>query len=166
MQSRLRWHLHELAPEHVVPLRTLGRFHALDVVQQLLNDIDGPVAAIATEVVERIRELTARINELQRQITSLTDELAPTLLQLEGCGPLTAAKLVTATAGVDRFRSRSAFARWNGTAPIPVWGAKERFRLSRGGNRQANAATNPTEGSAALNTLTIHYGDRLAAANQ
>ena len=42
MQSRLRWHLHELAPEHVVPLRTLGRFHALDVVQQLLNDIDGP----------------------------------------------------------------------------------------------------------------------------
>lgn len=140
MQSRLRWHLHELAPDHVVVLRTLHRFHILDKIQQLLSDIDGPVAAVAGELVHRIRELTVRINELHRQIAALTAELAPTLLELEGCGPLTAAKLVAETAGVDRFRSRSAFARWNGTAPIPVWSANERFRLSRGGNRQANSA--------------------------
>lgn len=53
---------------------------------------------------------------------------------------LTAAKLVAESAGIDRFRSRAAFARWNGTAPIPVWTGNERFRLSRSGNRQANAA--------------------------
>nr|MBO2500304.1 hypothetical protein [Acidimicrobiia bacterium] len=35
---------------------------------------------------------------------------------------------------------RAAYARWNGTAPIPVWTANPRFRLSRGGNRQVNAA--------------------------
>ncbi|MCT2362326.1 IS110 family transposase, partial [Kocuria marina] len=33
------------------------------------------------------------------------------------------------------------FARFNGTAPIPVWsGNHERFRLNRGGNRTINTA--------------------------
>lgn len=45
------------------------------------------------------------------------------------------------TADVRRFRSRHAFARHNGTAPLPVWsGNNERHRLSRTGNRQINAA--------------------------
>ncbi|MDQ6771930.1 MAG: IS110 family transposase, partial [Candidatus Dormibacteraeota bacterium] len=58
-----------------------------------------------------------------------------------GCGALTAAKIVGETAGVGRFRSRSAFAMNNGSAPIPVWsGNRQRFRLNRGGNRQLNAA--------------------------
>jgi transposase len=45
------------------------------------------------------------------------------------------------TADVRRFRSRHAFARHNGTAPLPVWsGNHPRHRLSRTGNRQINAA--------------------------
>ena len=45
------------------------------------------------------------------------------------------------TAGVDRFKSRDAYDRYNGTAPLPVWSAnKSRHRLSRTGNRQLNAA--------------------------
>ena len=58
--------------------------------------------------------------------------LAPTLLGLEGCGALTAAKLVGETAGVGRFRSRAAFAMDKGTAPVPVWsGNRQRHRLNR-----------------------------------
>ncbi|HET9457265.1 MAG TPA: transposase [Candidatus Limnocylindrales bacterium] len=54
---------------------------------------------------------------------------------------MTAAKLVGETAGIGRFRSRAAFARHNGTAPLPVWsGTTERHRLSRTGNRQLNVA--------------------------
>ena len=42
---------------------------------------------------------------------------------------------------MQRFRSASAFARHNGTAPTPVWsGNSDRHRLSRAGNRQLNAA--------------------------
>ena len=56
-----------------------------------------------------------------------------------GYGPLTAAKLLGETAGVGRFRSQAAFARHNGSAPLPVWsGNAERHRLSRTGNRQLN----------------------------
>jgi transposase len=63
------------------------------------------------------------------------------LLELCGCATLTAAKIVGETAGVERFRSRHAFARHNGTAPIPVWSSnRERHRLSRIGNRQLNTA--------------------------
>ena len=54
---------------------------------------------------------------------------------------MTAAKIVGETARVHRFRSKDAFARHNGTAPLPVWSSnKQRHRLSRTGNRQLNAA--------------------------
>jgi transposase len=54
---------------------------------------------------------------------------------------LTAAKIVGETAGASRFRSKSAYARWNGTAPQPVWtGNTARYRLARTGNRQVNSA--------------------------
>jgi len=140
MQSRLRWHLHELMPEHVITRSALKRAVVLDDLDRRLSSIDGQVAKIAAELVGRIRELTRRANELERELTLLVRRLAPSLLELPGCGVLSAAKIVAETAGVDRFRSNAAYARWNGTAPIPVWTGSERFRLSRGGNRQVNAA--------------------------
>lgn len=140
MQSRLRWHLHELMPEHTIAPKALNRWVVLDDIDQRLAGIDGLVADIASELVGRIREMTKRINELEREIAKIVRRLAPTLLALAGCGVLSAAKIVAEVAGVDRFRSRAAFARWNGSAPIPVWTGSERFRLNRGGNRQVNAA--------------------------
>jgi transposase len=66
------------------------------------------------------------------------------LLAIVGCGPLTAAKIVGETAQVRRFRSKDAFARLNGTAPLPVWSSNnQRHRLSRTGNRQLNTALAP-----------------------
>jgi transposase len=101
----------------------------------------GTVARLARELVERIRALTGSIDALEREVGRLVAPLAPTLLALPGCGSLTAAKLIGETAGVGRFRSKEAFARHNGSAPVPVWsGNVVRHRLSRGGNRQLNAA--------------------------
>ena len=140
MQSRLRWHLHELMPEHTIAPKALNRGVVLDDVEQRLRLLDGLVAEIALELVGRIRELTGRINQLEREIAAVVRGLAPTLLALAGCGVLSAAKIVAEVAGIDRFKSRAAFARWNGSAPIPVWTGSERFRLNRGGNRQVNAA--------------------------
>jgi transposase len=49
--------------------------------------------------------------------------------------------LVGETAGIARFKSAAAYARHNGTAPLPVWSSNHaRHRLGRVGNRQLNAA--------------------------
>ena len=62
-----------------------------------------------------------------------------------GCGPLTAAKIVGETAGIQRFHSNDAYARHNGTAPLPVWSSnRARHRLIHSGNRQLNAALHRT----------------------
>jgi transposase len=138
-QNRLRWHLHELDPGHEPVARGLDRAVVLAVLERDLAAASGTVARIARELVVRIRELTATINELEREIGRLITDLAPSLLALVGCGPLTAAKLIGETAGIGRFRSKAAFARHNGTAPLPVWSSNtERHRLSRTGNRQLN----------------------------
>lgn len=60
---------------------------------------------------------------------------------IPGCDAPTAAKILGETAGVDRFKSKDAFARHNGTATMPVWSSnRTRHRLSRTGNRQLNTA--------------------------
>lgn len=141
IQNRLRWHVHELTPDAAPPARSLNRQHVLAALEQQLADLPGMVARLARELLARLRALTVAIDSLERELGHLVTPLAPTLLALGGCGVLTAAKLVAETAGVRRFRSRAAFARHNGTAPVPVWsGNTERFRLNRGGNRQLNAA--------------------------
>lgn len=140
-QNRLRWHLHELDPGNEPPARGLDRAVVLAALEAQLAEAPGMVGRIARELVVRIRELTATINDLEREIARLVSNLAPSLLALTGCGPLTAAKLVGETAGIGRFRSTAAFARHNGSAPVPVWSSNtERHRLSRTGNRQLNVA--------------------------
>jgi transposase len=142
IQSRLRWHLHELDPGLQVPSRGLRRFRVLDKLAEQLGGFEGVVARLARELVTRCRELTARINELERELRGLVRRLAPTLLAVPGCGVIGAATILGETAGAHRFRSRHAYARFTGTAPIPVWSGNTqgKVRLNRGGNRTLNCA--------------------------
>jgi transposase len=138
--QRLRWHLLDLDIEEP-PARSLDRARTLDTVEQRLADRVGVIADIARELTGEVRRLTRVIHGLEGSVGRMVMGLAPTLLALPGCGPLTAAKLLGEVADITRFRSAAAFARYNGTAPIPVWsGNVARFRLSRTGNRQINLA--------------------------
>ena len=145
--NRLRWHLHELDPAVTLPARSLSRAPAthLAAIEALLSRLDGDgnkvVAQLASQLVARVRELNAQVDQLEADLTPRVRRLAPSLLALAGCGVLTAAKLVGETADIRRFHSKDAYARHNGTAPLPVWSAnKQRYRLSRTGNRQLNLA--------------------------
>ncbi|MFD0585033.1 transposase [Dactylosporangium darangshiense] len=90
-------------------------------------------------ITTRCRSLTEEINTIAAQIEDLAEKLAPALIAVPGCGPLTAAKILGETAGIARFRNAAAYARHN--APLPVWSSnRSRHRLSRTGNRQLNAA--------------------------
>lgn len=139
--NRLRWHLHELDATWDPTVRSLVAYRNLDAITDRLAGIEGPVARIAADLVARIRDLTIDIRALQREITALVTNQAPNLLAVPGVGALTAAKIVGETADVRRFRSKDAYARHNGTAPLPVWSSNRvNHRLSRTGNRQINAA--------------------------
>lgn len=139
--NRLRWHLHELDPELERGLPSLTKPRPLEHLTTALATRDGLVARLARQLTTRCGELTTEIVELTLEIAARVSTLAPSLLAICGCGPLTAAKLIAETAGITRFRSTDAYARHNGTAPLPVSSAGHtRHRLSRTGNRQLNAA--------------------------
>lgn len=139
--NRLRWHLHELEPEFEVRARSLDGPRTLKRVSEMLHHQQGVVARIASQLVDDIRHLNEHVKGLEKELRDLVEKLVPKLLELQGCGALTAATLVAETADVSRFRSRAAFAMFNGTAPIPASsGNTTRVRLNRGGNRRVNAA--------------------------
>lgn len=139
--NRLRWHLHDLDPALESSAGDLTAIKNLDTLEGRLARLDGVVVEIARDLIARCREVTVGARALERQIAAKVAPLAPSLVELEGCGALSAAKIVGETADVTRFKDRNAFARHNGTAPIPVWsGNSDHHRLNRGGNRQINAA--------------------------
>ena len=153
--NRLRWHLHELDPSWDPTPRSLVRYKQLDALGARLEGAEAMVARIARDLVGRIRDLTVQVTTLEREIVQRARSLTPSLLELAGVGGLTAAKLVAETADVRRFRSKDAFARHNGTAPLPVWSANQvRHRLSRTGNRQINAAIHRV----AITQMRVHEG--------
>jgi transposase len=142
MINRLRWHLHDLDPDLAPPVRTLTRLKVLRQLAERLAALAPSVRAnLAVEIVERILADTARINDLERQITARVNRLVPVTLSIPGVAALTAAKLVGEIGGVTRLRTSAQLAMLAGAAPIPVWtGNREKHRLNRGGNRQLNAA--------------------------
>jgi transposase len=141
-QNRLRWHLHDLWPELELPKGGLDRFKWLDrLAGRLARAEQTARVRVCREQVRRIKELTRRASELERELGALVEAKTPQLLGLPGCAALTAAKLISETAGAERFETDAKFARLAGVAPIPASsGNKDRHRLDRGGNRQLNCA--------------------------
>ena len=141
-QQRLRWHLHDMWPELEIPAGALDTNKWLGkAARRLARAQQTARVRIARELVRQITARTARIRELESELTALVESYAPQLLAERGCGPLTAAKLIGEIAGADRFATDSKLARTGGAAPIPASsGNTQRHRLDRGGNRQLNCA--------------------------
>jgi transposase len=77
----------------------------------------------------------------ERELAVLVALEAPSLLELPGCGVLTAAKLIGEIAGSERFANDARLAMHAGAAPLPASsGNRQRHRLNRSGNRQLNCA--------------------------
>jgi len=141
-QQRLRWHLHELDPSLRVPLGALDRSVWLARLgRQLARREQTIQVRIARELLGRCRSLTRSILELERELETQTAAAAPRLLELPGCGSLTAAKLLCEIGPIARFGSDAQLARHAGVAPLDASSGKhQRHRLDRGGNRQLNCA--------------------------
>jgi transposase len=142
LNSTLLWHLHDLWPELRLPGGALfSKKWTTRVGRRLARAQQTMRVRIARDELRRLRELTLAINQLEREITALVEQIAPQLLDEPGFGPLIAAKLVGEIAGAQRFATSAKLARAAGVAPIPASsGNTQRHRLDQGGNRQINAA--------------------------
>lgn len=120
-------------------MRSLSRKREVeDTVEQALLSALRSLALTWTEA-------NRRANELEEEMKTILDEHAPALLAIEGCAALTAAQLaITAGDNPERMRNKGAFAALCGTSPVPAStgddGRPKRYRLNRGGDRQANCA--------------------------
>ena len=106
-----------------------------------------PVAFTTNTVIRalarRIQGLNTAMRSIDQALVALVGETAPSLLELYGAGPDTAASLlVSAGDNPERLRSERSWAHLCGVTPIPAGSGKTsgRFRLNRGGDRHANAA--------------------------
>lgn len=94
-------------------------------------------------LARRVKRLNDEIREVDRMLIGLINQTAPSLLELYGVGIDTAASLLVAAGdNPDRIHSEGSWARLCGVAPFPANSGKvnARYRLNRGGDRQANAA--------------------------
>ena len=97
---------------------------------------------VVRNLARRIQGLNTEVRAIDQTLTQLIERTAPTLLDLHGVGPDTAASLLVAAGdNPQRLHSERSWAHLCGTTPIPASSGKiTRYRLNRGGDRQANAA--------------------------
>lgn len=141
-QRRLRWLLHELDPELPPVARGITNPANLDRLgRQLARMPQNTHVVVCRELVVRIRELSRRCQALQRQLAGMVKEQRPALLELPGCGPLMAARIIAEIANFDRFDTEAQLASYAGVAPLDASsGRQQRHRLNRTGNRKLNRA--------------------------
>ena len=108
---------------------------------------DDSLAAITQlamrELAKRVLLLDAQAKTVNERMRRITTAAAPELVAKNGVGPDTAATLlITAGDNPDRLGHERSFAALAGSSPIPVNSGQvqDRFRLNRGGDRQANSA--------------------------
>ena len=123
-------------------LRGAVRTQAATALATALADSHTAVRLALAQLAQTIQAHTARITELRAATETLIAAIAPRTMALYGLGPDTTGQLlVTAGDNPDRLRNEAAFARLAGVAPHDACsGNRDRQRLSRAGDRQANAA--------------------------
>ena len=122
-------------------------------------------------LVERMPAAHRRMNERSSdEITDTGQPLAPTLLAIVGCGAAHRRQDRRPRPPTSRrFRSKDAYARHNGTAPLPVWSAQPRTATASPAPATANSTppstASPSPRRAATPTPSA-YLDRRTASGQ
>ena len=101
-----------------------GARRGIDQITQVVADTDSALPDLLrgamTLLVEEVRQLEARIGQLERELVELArhSPACKTLLSIPGVGLITATALVAATAGdVTHFSSARHFGSWLGLTP-------------------------------------------------
>ncbi len=137
--NRLQALLAELLPGQAKKDITTGQAKAL-LASVRPRDVAGRTRRrIATEELVELVAVEAKIKKATTELKTLVLQRGSTLMDLQGVGPVVAARILADVGDVARFADRNRFASWTGTAPLDASsGQQDRHRLSRAGNRRMN----------------------------
>jgi transposase len=126
------------------------------------------VNGVVRRLGRRVERLSGEVAEVERALAGVVAEIAPSLLEECGVGPVCGAQLLVSSGDRGRMRSEASFAALAGTSPVDASSGKQRrHRLNRGGDRQLNWAFHVV----ALQRIRHHnetgaYSQRLMAAGK
>ena len=96
---------------------------------------------LAWDLVREIRGLDAALKSITQRMVDALEAHPSRLVDIDGVGPVLAARLIGRCGRASRFRTADAFASYAGTAPVEASsGERIRHRLSRSGDRKLNSA--------------------------
>lgn len=141
-QRRLRWHMHQIAPDLEIGQQWRNQPAMLDKLGRWLQRQEQTARVrVCRDLVNRIRQSQKRAREIESELRDLVRATCPALLEMRGCGTICAAQIIGEVGGVHRFASEAQLASYAGVSPIPASsGRNQRHRLSRYGNRRLNRA--------------------------
>ncbi|WP_067721303.1 IS110 family transposase, partial [Nocardia yamanashiensis] len=121
------------------------KFLSAPQARELIADLNprDPVGRVqlrlVLELIEDLETIDRKIKAADKELRQLVIGRGSTLMELNGIGPSSAARLLADTGDIRRFATRDRFASWNGSAPLDASsGDQQRHRLSRAGNRKIN----------------------------
>lgn len=140
--NRLLNRVHQLDPTWSQPRNWDAKTRRDELEAWLHLHDDCLLGQLGLDELSEIKVLTASATAIAAEVGKRIRSVAPDLLTIQGCGELTAAKIVAEVADIRRFKSEAAFARYVGVAPVPHWSGSTvgSTRHMRHGNRQLNAA--------------------------
>ncbi|WP_308198178.1 IS110 family transposase [Rhodococcus sp. ARC_M6] len=96
---------------------------------------------LAKELIADVERFDEQLTVNSKKTTALLDQHDTRLREIDGVGPVLAARLLGRSGHAGRFPTAAAYANYTGTAPVQIASAdSSRHRLSRYGDRQLNSA--------------------------
>jgi len=141
LANRIHKHLMIVSPGYEKKFGSLTAERTRRAVLLRLRSDHSVRAQLVKRNVREIRRLDAEMKQLRAEIADAVAATGTSLTQQCGIGPALAAKVLGEVGDLSNVRSKAAFGRLSGTAPIPASSGKVvRYRLNRGGNRKLNYA--------------------------
>lgn len=139
---RLRWHMHQIDPDYEMGYQWRNQPSQLDKLGRWLQRQEQTMRVrICRDLVNRVRSAHKHAKQIEKELRGLVRATCPSLLEIRGCGVLSAAAIIGEVAGVARFQNDAQLASYAGAAPIDASsGRQQRHRLNRHGNRKLNRA--------------------------
>ena len=141
LTNRIHKHLTVTRPGYEKTTGPLSSEKSRKAIVMMLRGDRSVRAELVKRNIKELRRLDVEFKELAKQISAAVAATGTSLTEQCGIGPTIAAKVLGEVGDVANVRSKAAFGRLTGTAPIPASSGKVvRHRLNRGGNRKLNHA--------------------------